>query len=485
MKTLLIVEDEKMIRRGIATMAARSSVEIGEIIECRNGIEAMEILNSRQIDTVFTDIRMPKMDGIELVARIDLLEEKPDIIVISGYDDFNYAVEMLKHGVSDYILKPVKRDKIEEVLINLQDKQDKAHRKQEGILQSLQNQMKYFLLSDLPEEEWKSMEQQYTEIFRDEPYAAAVYAPDQNQTVSELTAMYLDNVEGQEVVFVPRSVLGKWEERTAADCIGISSVHDHLKDCRCAYQEAKAARVEAFVKGRHKVVYEKKEEEQAAGEKEDDLFAEQFAQKFSTKDRDEAVRKLLNMQFDAKHGKIAAERILYITGTLQRRLLEMYRPMIPEENKELLGCLSPLSFRSMDEYMEKLKEWMDALSDCLAEQFVNDQNKRKIREAVRYIRENYQKDLNMALVSNYVSMNYSLFSIAFKEYTGINFVNYLKEIRVKNAKKLLEETDWKIQDIGRMVGYENDKHFMKTFKSICGVSPSEYRRNLEVSGRTS
>lgn len=484
MKTLLIVEDEKMIRRGIATMAARSSVEIGEIIECRNGIEAMEILNSRQIDTVFTDIRMPKMDGIELVARIDLLEEKPDIVVISGYDDFNYAVEMLKHGVSDYILKPVKRDKIEEVLSNLQDKQEKARRKQEGILQSLQNQMKYFLLSGLPEEEWKSMEQQYREIFKDEPYVAAVYAMVQKRTESELTAMYLDNVEGQEVVFIPRSVLGQWEELAADDGVGISSVHDNLKDCRCAYQEAKKARAEAFVKGRHKMVYEEKEWEQSDWEKEDNLFLEQFVQKFSTRDRDEAVRKLLNMQFEAKHGRIAPERILNITGALQRRLLDMYRQMIPEEKKELLSYLSPLSFCYMDNYMEKLREWMDALSDCLTEQFVNDQSKRKIREAVQYIQENYQKDLNMALVSNYVSMNYSLFSIAFKEYTGINFVNYLKEIRVKNAKRLLEETDWKIQDIGRMVGYENDKHFMKTFKNVCGVSPSEYRRNLDASGRT-
>ena len=82
----------------------------------------------------------------------------------------------------------------------------------------------------------------------------------------------------------------------------------------------------------------------------------------------------------------------------------------------------------------------------------------------------------MAIVSNYVAMNYSLFSIEFKNYTGVNFVNYLKEIRIKEAKKLLEDTQLKIQEVGKMVGYENDKHFMKIFKSICGISPSEYRK---------
>lgn len=100
MDTLLIVEDEKMIRRGIAVMAQRTSVKIGEIIECRNGEEAMEVLKKQKVDTVFTDIRMPKMDGIELVKEIGKLEDKPDIVVVSGYDDFNYAVEMLKQGFS-------------------------------------------------------------------------------------------------------------------------------------------------------------------------------------------------------------------------------------------------------------------------------------------------------------------------------------------------------------------------------------------------
>ena len=69
----------------------------------------------------------------------------------------------------------------------------------------------------------------------------------------------------------------------------------------------------------------------------------------------------------------------------------------------------------------------------------------------------------MAMVSNYVSMNYSLFSIEFKNYTGMNFVNYLKEIRIKAAKRLLENTELRIQEVGKMVGYENDKHFMKIF----------------------
>lgn len=88
----------------------------------------------------------------------------------------------------------------------------------------------------------------------------------------------------------------------------------------------------------------------------------------------------------------------------------------------------------------------------------------------------------MAIVSNHISMNYSLFSFVFKQYTGTNFVNYLKEIRIAKARELLEETDLKIIEISNMVGYENEKHFMKTFKTVCGVSPSEYRKNAQLKG---
>lgn len=111
--------------------------------------------------------------------------------------------------------------------------------------------------------------------------------------------------------------------------------------------------------------------------------------------------------------------------------------------------------------------------------FEDYRNRQKMQQAVEYIRQNYSSDLNMAVVSNYVSMNYSLFSYAFKQYTGQNFVNYLKELRMEEAKRLLTETQMRVVEISQQVGYENEKHFMKIFKSVCGVSPTEYRKNME------
>lgn len=480
METLLVIEDEKMIRRGIVAMASRSSVSIKEIIECRNGEEALKILHARKIDTVFTDIKMPKMDGIELVRRIEELPYQPDVVVISGYDDFNYAVEMLKHGVHDYLLKPVKREKIEEILVSLEQRQKSSELKKKDEELLFTNQLKYFLLSEPDSREWEPVEKQYRQRFGEKPYCVIVCTPEAGLVLQDYQGYVLENVENQKVVFLMQEYYEEWSEQTGEEGIGVSRGYSQLRECKRAYQEALAARREAFVRCRNRVLFESmKAGEKQLSQKEYEALVEQFVQQFSTKGREEAIRRLRKFCFEARHGKVEPEAFLDAITMLQRGLLEAYSHIIPEDKRGHFSFETPLVHTNLEQYLNQLQIWLNNLSGCLEEQYISDQNKRKIKEAVVFISENYMKDLNMAMVSNYVSMNYSLFSIAFKNFTGVNFVNYLKEIRIKEAKRLLRETDEKIQDISRMVGYENDKHFMKIFKNICGVSPSEYRNNQD------
>lgn len=114
-----------MIRQGLRVMIQRSGVPVDVILECKNGEEALAVLETQRIDVMFTDIRMPRMDGIELTKRVQELAHPPLIVAVSGYDDFSYAVEMLRNGVREYLLKPVDRDKIGQIMRqldrNLQD----------------------------------------------------------------------------------------------------------------------------------------------------------------------------------------------------------------------------------------------------------------------------------------------------------------------------------------------------------------------------
>lgn len=102
-------------------------------------------------------------------------------------------------------------------------------------------------------------------------------------------------------------------------------------------------------------------------------------------------------------------------------------------------------------------------------------SRHKMQSAVDYIRQNYEKTIDMAEVSNYVSMNYSMFSSTFKEYTGENFSTFLRKLRIEKSKKLLKKTDLNISEISQRVGFEDARRFARVFKEETGITPTMFR----------
>ena len=113
MKTLMIVEDEKLIRQGIKSMVLRSGVDVEEIIECNNGLAALEILEKQNVDVMFTDIRMPKMDGISVMEKVKgsgRTKENPSFIMVSAAGSENVTADAFRMGANYFIMKPFNRD---------------------------------------------------------------------------------------------------------------------------------------------------------------------------------------------------------------------------------------------------------------------------------------------------------------------------------------------------------------------------------------
>ena len=112
MYNILIVDDEKIERSGIRMLLKRMGIELG-VFEACNGKQALEYLTSDKntgmghIDILLTDVKMPFMDGLELSRLVKKSLPKTRIIILSGYNEFEYAKEAIKIGISDYLLKPV------------------------------------------------------------------------------------------------------------------------------------------------------------------------------------------------------------------------------------------------------------------------------------------------------------------------------------------------------------------------------------------
>lgn len=107
MYRILVVDDEPMIRKGLQKLISEADPSIGHAETADNGVDALEKIASSRPDVLFTDIKMPKMDGLELCRLVN--ERYPDlpVVVISGYGDFAYAQQCLSYGVKEYLLKPV------------------------------------------------------------------------------------------------------------------------------------------------------------------------------------------------------------------------------------------------------------------------------------------------------------------------------------------------------------------------------------------
>lgn len=116
---LLIVDDEVLVRRGIKSLVDFESLNITAIEEAANGLEALDKFKAFDPHLILADINMPKMDGLSFSKTVKAMNPKVKIALITGYDYFDYALQALKIGVDDYILKPVSKKDIEELLRKL------------------------------------------------------------------------------------------------------------------------------------------------------------------------------------------------------------------------------------------------------------------------------------------------------------------------------------------------------------------------------
>ncbi|MEH7333117.1 response regulator [Neobacillus drentensis] len=106
-RTILLVDDERWVRTALKWTIKQLNLPLQVANECENGLEALDWIKQNEVDLVITDIRMPIMDGLSFVKEVNFFKMKPDVIVISVHDDFQFVQKALRNGVTDYLLKPV------------------------------------------------------------------------------------------------------------------------------------------------------------------------------------------------------------------------------------------------------------------------------------------------------------------------------------------------------------------------------------------
>ena len=141
MKKILLVDDERWVRTALKWTIKKLNLPIQVIGECKNGLEAFDWIKQHDVDLVLTDIRMPIMDGLSFVRELESLQQKPDVIVISVHDEFQFVQEALRNDVFDYLLKPIEDDELKISLEKWLDKRKEGTNKSDSSLEKEEEEL--------------------------------------------------------------------------------------------------------------------------------------------------------------------------------------------------------------------------------------------------------------------------------------------------------------------------------------------------------
>lgn len=380
MNTILIAEDEKFIRMGLKTMLQRSGIPVGEVLEARDGAEALETLRSRSVDLLITDIRMPKMDGIELVQQLKALPQAPMVLVVSGYDDFNYALAMLRSGVSDYLLKPVERQQLCDVLEKLEGQYREHQKAAAQGKQQLWDALRFLMLekdSEGPEAR-ETIARCRSQFFPGK--FVGIFCAAGEGTLPE-EAICLRAEAGYRFCLAPEALTEDLRE-ALPQIAGESDPHTGLEQLRACFLEGERRWKRAFFTGKRCL---SDGDSAARGAS---ITPERLLNLVSLS-RSKEILRLLEVQCRyVAQGDLLPDAFAKLNGDFIQGLCGAYKNLIdPADDPVRFAQIC--NFGSAGAYLEALNQWLTVFCGRVTQEFADYENKQKIRQAVQYIQENF------------------------------------------------------------------------------------------------
>ncbi len=529
MRNVIIADDEMKVCQLIAKLADWDALGLNVAGIANDGLAALEMVEKHQPDILITDIRMPGVDGIELIRRAK--ELKPDLqcIIISGYRHFDYAHNAIRYGVEDYLLKPVNQQEFMSTLHKLVEKKDQETNQK---LETEQLKLKAlhlgerlkedFVLRLFREDIFPEKEAEQLSLPVSYGYGCAIVKPDLVDVPPEdrlhslavektLNALHqhLDPVfpvllscaapEGVLCVFHTGTI--PWEDVLSAFralmedilllralfpsltvTVGLSQSNHALSSLPAAMREALKAVTERLRRGTGQMIVFAPQASMPYG-KEVFLNAEVRKNLLNALEilDEESYRAHLKKMLDTlqKADRLPMTDIHNVMKELiYLHFLGLTGRVKTEEATETFLNRFETSWNAAASFVKAADSLQNMLCGHVADiaREKSETEMRPIRMAKKYMQENHHRPLTLEDVAAVAGFNPTYFSTVFKKVTGENFLEYLSELRMKEAKELLCDGHLHIEDIAEKVGYADTKYFVKLFKKSTGLTPQEYRK---------
>ncbi len=422
MYRLLVVDDEPRHRRCLAEML-RKLRPTYEICEARNGQEAMESMRACPADIIVTDVRMPILDGFGFLETMRGIHDSVRTVILSGYASFEYAQTAMKLGASDYVLKPVNEAKVRSFLERVE--------------------------SQIAEE--RQREREHEHIHRQLRLTLPVYM---ERLLNRLLQGRLSEAERQELgqilVLDDDMILILTAFRNPL----APSPEFTLDDANEMRMSIKFWMKEALTRFGHAISFFREQE----GECLVTLLHPGDGTNGRLPDTEgiAAALKTFVSTLDVNYALESACRFESVSGGLLKGL--------PAVHDSLWATLAGSSAEPLPESPPEELSAIGARTD------------RIICSCMDFLSEHYCEDLSLDAIAGRFGFNSSYFSSYFRINTGQTFSDYLLDLRMTEAKRLLVESDSRIYEIATRIGYRDSRYFDRVFKKTAGISPDAYRR---------
>lgn len=526
---VLIVDDEHLVRNLLRHCLDWEEIGYQIVGEASNAHEALDLVEQLRPDVIFTDIYMPFMDGLEF-GRI-VFERHPyiKIIVLTGYEEFEYAKKSVKIGISDFLLKPINDDEIRKVLVNLKEKieadrhqtaeydrmkkqlEDNLPYLKERLLNKLihnsytykdiKQQLEYFKIilnpsyvqiatiepswsetSDIPgEEEYLMLNMQCIELvtkyFRDDDFVTVFF--DSNQNIIILNCE--PDIDFSDCLEAIRTLL--INKLKCQVSIGVGNTYDTVTRIKTSYKEACDALNYKIIAGKNQVInyndisfsYSKAYNTMQNDNLDGLAFNIKAGLKKKASDYIETVFSEENLSgngININSIRVLASSIISVVLNVITEL-EIEIPVIFSDNQ-------PFEQVFKIDTLPEMKKYLLKLTGATINTILSIQNK-KVNQVIEDIKEYLHNnlshpELSLSNTAKRFYMNASYLSRIFKQETGFTFVEYLTKIRMDKAIKLIKETNLKAYQVADEVGISNPHYFSICFKKWTGVSINDFKK---------
>jgi len=521
--TVLIADDEHLVRKGIRHLLTQQQ-DFRIVAEATNGLEVVELAKQYNPQIILLDVRMPVLDGLMALEKIQSLNLLPKTVILSGYSDFAYAQKALKLGACDYLLKPTDLPKLMNVLTRLKEiiyQEEKEHHEEVKLkiqlshgLSAFMEQFYWQLLDNqlLPNEIAEKM--QILEI-KDEKAAVLLISLDNcyqlkiansKEQYLELCLkikLFLQEFFGNELINIPPVIktdedyfiiinfssnhieifqlakkLKEWLKMKTGESFSIAIGPElPLINLSASYHSAVSRMKQRLIMGRDIVIA-------------NDLDIQEMESRYPFEMEKELARAIrfgdraqaqiyLNHIFDrvASTGRFNPDNwyqlcfhLLEMGYRIAQELNIIQLDSMLKKGQEISKLTTETDIRIwtsnyLDEIIKKIRDSKSGPSLV-------------VKKAISYIDEHFAEDLSLASLASHIGLSPNYLSQILKQSTGKTFLEHLTGRRLDEAKKLLKQGYLNVSEICYKIGYNNTRYFSQVFREQEGITPSEYRKNI-------